>query len=50
MGLSEEERPFERTRHMWEDGTSIMWFFRNWELGVWTVSTWFRIRASFMHL
>jgi hypothetical protein len=49
MRKPEEKRPLGRPRHRWED--NIKMDFKKWyESGVWTGSSWLRIRTGGGHL
>jgi hypothetical protein len=48
MGKPEGKRPLGRPRCRWED--NIKWIFRQWNVGVWTESSWLRIGTVGGHL
>ena len=49
VGRTEGKRPLGRPRHRWED-LILRVIFRNWEVGVWTGSSWLRIGTGGKHL
>ena len=48
VGKPEGKRPLGRSRHGWED--NIKMDFRKWNVGVWSGSSWLRIRTGGVHL
>jgi len=49
VGKPEGKRPLGRPRRRWEDNV-LRWIFRKWDVGVWTVSSWLRIKTGGGHL
>ena len=48
VGKPEGKRPLGRPTRRWED--NIKMFFRKWDVGVWTGSSWLRIGTGGGHL
>jgi hypothetical protein len=44
VGNPEGKRPLGRPRRRWEDNIKI--YFRKWDVGVWTGSSWLRIETG----
>jgi hypothetical protein len=48
VGKPGEKRPLGRPRIRW--GIILIWIFGEWDVGVWTGSSWFRIGTGGGHL
>ena len=48
VGKPEGKRPLGRSRSIWEDNIKLI--FRNWDVGLWTGSSWLRIGTGGRYL